>query len=78
MNERDLENFYREHLEEEIIFTLCSRKGISWEAAMELFYGSSLALRIYHGDYGIQYLDASVLTNLLEKETEGKQCCDVH
>jgi len=68
MNEQDLENFYREHLEEEIIFTLCNRRKLLWEEAMKLYYESSLAVRIYYGDYGIQYLDVSVLTDILEEE----------
>lgn len=68
MSERDLENFYREHLEEDIIFSLTQRRSIPWEEAMKLYYNSSLASRIFNGEYGVQYLDASVLTDMLEEE----------
>lgn len=70
MTERELENFYREHLEEDIIFCLSERRNIPSEKAMELYYNSKLADRIHDGEYGIQYLDYSVLTDILEKELE--------
>lgn len=69
MTDRDLENFYREHLEEDIIFCLSRRKSIPLEEAMKRYYSSPLATRIYQGQYGIQYLDYSVLTSMLEQET---------
>lgn len=68
MTERELENFYREHLEESIIFCLSERRNISYEKAMELYYNSKLADRIHDGEYGVQYLDHSVLTDILEQE----------
>lgn len=66
--ERELENFYREHLEERIIFCLSERRNIPSEKAMELYYQSKLADRIHEGEYGVQYLDYSVLTDILEQE----------
>jgi hypothetical protein len=68
MMTNDLENFYREHLEENIIFCLSKRKGISFEEAMRLYYNSKLAQMIYNGVEGIQYLDFKVLTDYLEAE----------
>ena len=68
MNDRELENFYREHLEEDIIFTLSERRNISAEEAMKLYYSSKLADRIYDGEFGVQYLDPAVLTDMLEEE----------
>ena len=68
MTERELENFYREHLEESIIFCLSERRNIPYEKAMEFYYNSKLADRIHDGEYGVQYLDHSVLTDFLEQE----------
>ncbi len=68
MSDNDLEHFYREHLEEDIIFCLANRKNISEEQALHLYYSSKLADRIHEGQYGIQYLDYNVLTDYLENE----------
>ena len=68
MTDREFENFYRERLEERIIFCLAERKNISSEKAMDIYYTSKLSDRIYTGEYGIQYLDYSVLTDILEQE----------
>ena len=68
MNNHDLEHFYREHLEESIIFCLANRRKIPEEQAMRLYYSSRLADRIHEGQYGIQYLDYRVLTDYLENE----------
>ena len=70
MSEKDLENFYREHLEEDIIFCLSDRRNITTDVAMKLFYNSRLAERIHKGEFGIQYLDYSILTDLLEQELD--------
>ena len=70
MNERELENFYREHLEEDIIFTLSERRNIHTEEAMKLYYSSKLADRIHEGAFGVQYLDPVVLTDMLEEELD--------
>lgn len=37
---------------------------------MSLYYYSKLAVIIHKGEYGIQYLDYSVLTDILEREIE--------
>lgn len=68
MTEIDLENFYREHIEEDIIFMLSEIKTITTIEAMDIYYQSNLANKIYSGEYGVQYLDPSVLVELLEKE----------
>lgn len=70
MSEQDSELFYREHLEEDIIFCLSQRKGISTDEAMRIYYSSKLADRIHEGEYGIQYLDYKVLTDYLEEELQ--------
>lgn len=68
MTESEFESFYKEHLEEDIIFKLSERNNISIEKAMDIYYSSKLANQIYDGEYGVQYLDCSVLVNVLEGE----------
>ena len=70
MNNKALEEFYREHLEEDIIFCLAEHKKISAEEAMHLYYSSRLCDLIFEGVYGIQYLDYHVLTAYLEEELQ--------
>ena len=68
MTNEELEIFYREHLEEDIIVHLSKKKNISLEKAMETYYQSNLANLIHDGEYGIQYLDYTLLTEILEKD----------
>lgn len=68
MSEKDIENIYREHLEEDIIFCLSEHHNIPVEDAMKIYYNSRLADRIHKGEYGIQYLDYTVLADILEQE----------
>ena len=68
MSEDNLENFYKERLEEKIIFWLADSKGLELEKAMDIYYNSRLASLIESGAYDIQYLDFRVLTDELEKE----------
>ena len=70
MTDKELENFYREHLEEDIIMCLSERRHIAYEDAMRLYYHSSLADKVQKGEYGIQYLDYTILTDILEQEIE--------
>ena len=64
----EVENSYKESLEEKIIFCLADRKGLEPEKAMDIYYNSRLASLIESGAYGIQYLDFRVLTDELEKK----------
>lgn len=73
MTDSDLENVYREHLEEDIIFNLHKRKDISLEDAMDMYYKSKVAERIHKGEYGIQYLDSNILIDMIEKENENRE-----
>ena len=71
MNEDFLERLYQEGLEERIISYLSESKNLSLEQAMEIYYNSRLANRIYTGEYGVQYLDYKVLVQILcETEPE--------
>ncbi|MCQ2514900.1 MAG: hypothetical protein MJ089_07430 [Ruminococcus sp.] len=46
MTESEFESFYKEHLEEDIIFKLSERNNISIEKAMDIYYSSKLANQI--------------------------------
>lgn len=71
MNDKNLEQFYQENLEERLIANIAKVKKISLQDAMDIYYHSKLAERIHEGQYGIQYLDYKVLTQiLLETEPE--------
>ena len=68
MSEVEFENFYKERLEEKIIFSRAKRKNIEFKTAMGAYYTSFLSRLIEQGSYGIQYLDSELLTDELEKE----------
>ena len=71
MKEEVLENIYQENLEERIITYLVEKCDFSYERAMDIYYSSKLADKIYLGKDGIQYLDYKVLVQiLLETEQE--------
>ena len=66
-----LERVYQENLEERIIADLSETKNVSLETAMDIYYHSKLADKIYRGVEGIQYLDFKVLVQILcETEKE--------
>ena len=60
-----LEKIYRENLEERIILRLSEMKELPLEKAMDVYYRSRLAERIYSGSEGVQYLDPKVLCEIL-------------
>ena len=62
---------YKERLEERIIAYLSEMKGISLEAAMDVYYRSRLANQIANGLYGIENMDYKYLAeDLAENEPE--------
>ena len=65
MSEDALERVYQESLEERIISYLAEIMNISLDDAMEKYYNSKLADKIYRGEYGVQYLDYKVLAQLI-------------
>lgn len=65
MDEKALERVYQENLEERIIAYLSEIKKISLERAMDIYYHSTLADKIYRGIEGVQYLDYKVLVQIL-------------
>ena len=74
MDERILEQTYRENLEERLIACIADQHGITLEKAMDIYYSSDLAEKIHQGVEGIQYLDHKVLAQIL-RETEPEQFC---
>lgn len=71
MDGETLERVYQENLEERIIAHLSETRDISLEQAMDIYYHSRLADKIYQGVEGIQYLDFKVLVQILcEAEQE--------
>ena len=69
MSDTEIERIYKEQLDKALISNLAKVRGISLEDAMSLYYSSKLANKIESGNYGIQYLDYRVLTDILQ-ETE--------
>lgn len=68
MSDIELEQFYKEHLEESIVKEVSIQKKISLDESMNLYYSSKLADYIHEGKFDIQYLDYKVLTDYLLKE----------
>lgn len=69
MDENILEQNYRERLEQRLIMYLAEQNNLPLENAMDVYYSSRLAEKIYRGVEGVQYLDYRVLAEIL-KETE--------
>ncbi len=67
MDEKTLERFYQERLEEKIIEYLAEKHSIDYQSAMDIYYSSKMADKIHEGKYGIQYLDHKVLGDILDK-----------
>ncbi|MGP1348791.1 MAG: hypothetical protein ACTTK0_04020 [Stomatobaculum sp.] len=65
MKDDTLEKFYQENLEERLITCIASSRDISLEEAMDIYYHSDLAQKIYEGKEGIQYLDYRALAQML-------------
>lgn len=68
-----LEKIYQENLEERIVSYLAQMKQISLETAMDIYYQSDLADKIYQGVEGIQYLDYKVLVQILLARMEAQR-----
>lgn len=71
MNGDTLEKYYKEGLEERLIAYLAKVKHLTLEQAMDIYYRSNLAQKIYEGQDDVQYLDYKVLAQiLLDTESE--------
>ena len=67
VDDKLMEQIYQENLEEKLISNIAHELKLSLAQAMDLYYHSRLSQKIYHGKYGIQYLDYHVLTSYLLK-----------
>ena len=66
MDDKILEEVYQENLEERLILYIAEKNGISLQKAMDIYYNSHLAEKIYQGKEGVQYLDYKVLAEILQ------------
>lgn len=69
MNKKQLDEVYKQNLEEDIINAVAEIKGIELRKAFDIYYSSKLAEQIEKGSYGIENLDAKYLAeDLIENE----------
>ena len=69
INKSDLNEIYKQNLEEDIIKYLSNIKKIDLRKAMDVYYHSKLAEQISQGLYGIENCDNRKLTeDLIENE----------
>lgn len=70
-NQEDLEKFYIQSLDSDIIEYLAKQKKIEIRLAMDIYYRSLLCKQIHSGENDIQYLDYKYLVeDLIENEKE--------
>lgn len=69
MNKKQLDEVYKQNLEEDIINAVAEIKGIELRKAFDIYYSSKLAEQIEKGSYGIENMDAKYLAeDLIENE----------
>ena len=65
VNKKQLEEFYKQNLENDIINTISEMKGL------DIYYSSRLSEQILNDSYGIENMDAKYLAeDLIENEPE--------
>ena len=71
VDKKQLEDFYKENLEEDIIDEISKLKGIELRNACDIYYSSQLAEQISSDSFGIENMDAKYLAeDLIENEPE--------
>lgn len=71
VNKKNLEEVYKQNLEENIIYAIAEMKGIELRKAFDIYYSSKLAEQIEKGRYGIENMDAKYLAeDLIENEPD--------
>lgn len=71
IDKKQLEDFYKENLEEDIIDEISKLKGIELRNACDIYYSSQLAEQISSDSFGIENMDAKYLAeDLIENEPE--------
>lgn len=71
IDKKQLEEVYKQNLENDIINEISKMKGIDLRKAFDIYYSSKLAEQILNDQYGIENLDAKYLAeDLIENEPE--------
>ena len=71
VNKKQLEEFYKQNLENDIINTISEMKGIDLRKALDIYYSSRLSEQILNDSYGIENMDAkSLAEDLIENEPD--------
>ncbi len=71
VNRKQLEDVYKQNLENDIINAIAEMKKIDLRKAFDIYYSSRLAEQISDGSYGIENMDAKYLAeDLVENEPE--------
>ena len=70
-NRKNVDDIYKQNLEETIISYLSRVKNLELRQAMDIYYQSRLAKHIEQGTYGIENIDYKYLVqDLIENESE--------
>ena len=70
VDKRNLEEVYKQNLENDIINAISEIKGIELRKAFDIYYSSRLADQVEKGSYGIDNMDAKYLAeDLIENES---------
>ena len=68
---KQMEDIYKQNLENDIIKAIAKIKGIELRKAIDIYYSSKLASQIADGTCGIENMDAKYLAeDLIENEPE--------
>ena len=71
VDKRDLEEVYKQNLENDIINEIAKIKKLDLKKAFDIYYSSKLAKQISDDSYGIENLDPKYLAeDLIENEPE--------
>ncbi|CBL24114.1 hypothetical protein H8Z79_07615 [Blautia sp. 2744] len=69
VDKKQLEEVYKQNLENDIINAIAEIKGIDLRKAFDIYYSSKLADQIEHDSCGIENMDAKYLAeDLIENE----------
>ena len=70
-DKKQLEEVYKQNLEDDIINIVSEIKGIDLRKAFDIYYSSRLAEQVEKGSYGIENMDAKYLAeDLIENEPD--------
>ena len=71
VDKKQLEEFYKQNLENDIISAISQMKRVDLRKAFDIYYSSKLAEQISNNSYGIENMDAKYLAeDLIENEPD--------